>query len=137
MRMISQNTNLGHGKVQDIISTYSHIAAPHTKQNSFNQELCFSLMDYFELHQNILQKNFSELSGGEKQRVSIVMANLINSNVFLLDEITSALDTHLKRKTVKFFYNKENITIVCISHDKEWRTLSTKIYNVEKEAWAS
>jgi putative ABC transport system ATP-binding protein len=75
------------------------------------------LLNFFELPKEILNKNIEELSGGEKQRVAIINALLLQRKIFFLDEITSALDQKLKRKVLDFFLANSNFTVLYISHD--------------------
>ncbi len=74
---------------------------------------------YFELKEEIMEKKISKISGGERQRLGIITAIILDRPVFLLDEITSALDKELKKKTVDYFLNSEK-TLVAVSHDEEW-----------------
>ncbi|MFB9934906.1 ATP-binding cassette domain-containing protein [Photobacterium aphoticum] len=66
-----------------------------------------------------LDKPVSTLSGGEKQRVAIVRALLLNRPVWLMDEPTSALDP-ASRDTVMALLAKQSLTIVSVSHDPHW-----------------
>lgn len=77
-------------------------------------------MRELELEYDILDKNFQELSGGEKQRIGILITFLLNRDIYLLDEITSALDVNLKKKVADYFLAREDWTILEISHDREW-----------------
>ena len=72
------------------------------------------------LEDDILDKNFQELSGGEKQRIGILIALLLNRDIYLLDEVTSALDVNLKKTVADYFLARENWTLLVISHDREW-----------------
>jgi len=68
----------------------------------------------------VLRKDTSELSGGEKQRLAIIVSILLERKVFLLDEVTSSLDKQLKKKVINYFIERDDWTIVAISHDPGW-----------------
>ena len=62
------------------------------------------------------------LSGGEKQRVAIARAFLSDSEVLLLDEPFSSLDTALKIRLTKVFsslWKEQKKTAVFVTHDIE------------------
>nr|WP_165868942.1 ATP-binding cassette domain-containing protein [Methanohalophilus euhalobius] len=56
------------------------------------------MLEWFELDDSILKKEFKSLSGGEKQRIILILSLLLERNVFLLDEPTSSLDSSLKSR---------------------------------------
>ena len=56
------------------------------------------LLQELELEKDILEKYFKNLSGGEKQRIGILISLLLEREIFLLDEATSALDAGLKKR---------------------------------------
>ena len=59
-----------------------------------------------------------ELSGGEKQKISIARALLKDTEVILLDEPSNHLDEETKNWLMQFIKNSTK-TIVYISHDNE------------------
>lgn len=68
----------------------------------------------------LLNKKPDQCSGGEKQRVAIGRAILSGSEILLLDEPFSALDTNLRKEIIPFLFavNREfKIPIVIVSHD--------------------
>ncbi|MGL5656497.1 MAG: energy-coupling factor ABC transporter ATP-binding protein [Fusobacteriaceae bacterium] len=73
----------------------------------------FNLLD-------LLEKNPSELSGGQKQMVAIAGVLIFNPEVLILDEVTSMLDAYSK-KIVREMLNeiKKDHTIIHITHDAE------------------
>jgi putative ABC transport system ATP-binding protein len=78
----------------------------------------------------ILKKQTTVLSGGEKQRLAVARALLLGKNVFVLDEITSALDPQSRRAALELFKRPE-LTLISVSHDPEWLTLCTRFFKVE------
>ncbi|KAA3611102.1 MAG: heme ABC transporter ATP-binding protein [Calditrichaeota bacterium] len=65
-------------------------------------------------------RNFSELSGGEKQRTIIASALVQQTNLLLLDEPTSALDLKHQQeiyRLLKQLGEDEGKTVVTVTHD--------------------
>ena len=74
----------------------------------------------FNLPPDTLTKSVSELSGGEKQRVSLIRNLQFLPKVLLLDEITSALDDANKRNVNEIIHRyarEQNIAVLWVTHD--------------------
>lgn len=87
-----------------------------------SREKLDKIKEYAELlHiENLLEKNLSEVSGGERQIVSICSALLQNANVILLDEPTSALDLSnqaLILSCLNDICERNHITVVLSTHN--------------------
>lgn len=131
---IDQDVSIGGYKVSDWFSFVAGIKANHSLDLS--EKRISELMDSFELSRDLLAKDISDLSGGERQRISIIVSVLLGRNVFLLDEVTSALDKNLKRKTADFFTERKDWTVVSISHDAVWLdNPDVKVFDLEKKTW--
>jgi len=81
---------------------------------------------YEILHMVHLSKNIDEdaekLSGGEKQRLALGRVILLNPEVFLLDEPSSALDEETAQLVIEKLveYTKQNSkTLVMVTHSKK------------------
>ncbi len=113
---ISQDLTIGTGKVHQLFKdTLSLKTNAERKKESL--KTVNELLSQFELNEAILDMDLEELSGGEKQRVAIINGLLLKRTIFLLDEVTSALDKSLKKKVSDFFYLHPNFTVLSISHD--------------------
>ena len=74
----------------------------------------------FGLAKETLTKSINELSGGEKQRVSLIRNLQFLPKVLLLDEITSALDDANKRNVNEIIHRyarEQNIAVLWVTHD--------------------
>lgn len=74
------------------------------------------------------QKYPSQLSGGEKQRLSIVQALLQNKKILLLDEPTASLDEENKRLVFETLSMvSRQILVICSSHDESAKRYADSI----------
>jgi len=76
----------------------------------------------FHLQEKVLRQYPSQLSGGMRQRVSIVQALMFNPELFLLDEPFSALDFYTKLKLEGEFValvKEQRKAAVLVTHDIE------------------
>lgn len=75
--------------------------------------------------ENILERDISQLSGGELQRVAIAATALKNATVYILDEPTSYLDIKQRVRMAEFLRTlinininiNENISVIAVEHD--------------------
>ena len=130
---VSQDTDLGQGLVKDLLDEiFTYV--PNREKRS--PEKLNTLMKEFELEKDTLDKNFENLSGGEKQRIGILIALMLGRDIFLLDEATSALDSELKKRVVDHFLKREDWILFVISHDKEWERDKVEIVEIGKDEFS-
>lgn len=64
-------------------------------------------------------ENGNQLSGGEKQRISIARSLLKESSVLLADEVTSALDAQTSCEVINGILDLEDVTRIVVTHTLE------------------
>ena len=70
------------------------------------------------------------LSGGNKQKISIARSIYKNPQVYFFDEPTTFLDTKTINNLLKFIKNNNNKTFVIVSHDEKIIELCNKIIDL-------
>lgn len=78
-------------------------------------------LDQFDLSVHV-QKNFSELSGGMKQKAMLARALVTNADIFILDEPTSDLDESSEKAVINHLFHlskDEGKTILMAAHGIE------------------
>jgi competence factor transporting protein len=63
-----------------------------------------------------IEEGAGNLSGGQKQRLAIARALLKNSDIIILDEATSGLDTRLEHDIIQNLMSMKDKTIIFIAH---------------------
>lgn len=115
---VNQDVTIRKGNIKEFLHTLESY-----KNNAFeyvgDHGLEPKLMDLFEFDSNLVNKNIEELSGGERQRLGLIIAIMLKRPVYLLDEVTSALDKNLKQVVATYFATCKE-TVISISHDEAW-----------------
>ncbi len=82
---------------------------------------------------HILNKYPSEISGGERQRVSIIRALLSSDEIILADEPTSSLDIDNAKKIVQEFKKLKNLNkiVIIATHDDCFDIVADEIIQLD------
>ncbi|WP_154922401.1 iron efflux ABC transporter ATP-binding subunit FetA [Klebsiella grimontii] len=102
-------------------SVYDNLIFPwQIRQKQPDPKVLVADLARFGLAKNTLEKSINELSGGEKQRVSLIRNLQFLPQVLLLDEITSALDESNKKNVNEIIHryaSEKNIAVLWVTHD--------------------
>ena len=123
--MLAQSPVVFKGNIRDNLNIGLKFSG---KDNKSDDELK-KIMHFISLDKNLDEKP-DNLSGGEKQRLSLGRILLMNPEVFLLDEPSSALDNDLAESIVDGVvrYSKEkNKTVIMVTHTLELAKLHSDI----------
>jgi putative ABC transport system ATP-binding protein len=71
------------------------------------------------LSADILKQAGNRISVGEKQRIALARGLLLGKNLYLLDEVTSALDA-ASRQAVFNVFSDSRLTVLSVAHDSDW-----------------
>ncbi len=114
---VPQEPDPGTGTIRSFLETPFQYRMNQNRAANLNR--IPELMDRFLLNGLDTNKPVDELSGGEKQRIAVISAILLDREIYLLDESTSALDADAKSTVTAYFAEQPDITVLAISHDPE------------------
>lgn len=102
-------------------TVFNNLSLPRSLQgDKLSQQEAIQHLQDVGLDKSFLQRPANELSGGQRQKVSIARTLINKSSILLLDEITSALDRQsaLDIEALILTLNKKyNVTIIWITHN--------------------
>jgi putative ABC transport system ATP-binding protein len=78
----------------------------------------------------ILGQDCARVSGGEKQRIALARALLLGKSLYLLDEVTSALDAESKRAVFEVLADPR-LTVLSVAHDPDWIGRCGRVFDLE------
>ncbi|WP_284644778.1 ABC transporter ATP-binding protein [Paenibacillus silviterrae] len=114
---VGQQAFMLPGSIEDNVRIVSKL-----RQSAFDRSLAEELINRVGLGQLEWSKNAEHLSGGEKQRLALVRSMLVQPEVLLLDEVTSALDAASKQLVEDLlldWHRRLGTTIIWVTHELE------------------
>ncbi len=114
---IGQEPMLGAESVREALLLPFQFKA-HREHRPTDRQL-IEVLQRLQLPETILSRESSRISGGEKQRIALARGLLLGKKLYLLDEVTSALDSESKRVVFDVF-SDPHLTVLSVAHDPEW-----------------
>jgi putative ABC transport system ATP-binding protein len=114
---IGQEPVLGGDTVRQALQLPFTFKAHRGKQPA--ESRLIEILEAFHLPGDILNQPCNRVSGGEKQRIALARAMLLGKRLYLLDEVTSALDGQSKRIVYEMLADP-GLTVLSVAHDAEW-----------------
>lgn len=114
---VAQQSVMLQGSIEQNLKTVSLL-----HRIPYEDKLVQHLLPMLGLAHLDLSKSADRLSGGEKQRISLLRSLLLHPAVLLLDEITASLDRGSKEmveQVLQEWHHQEGTTIIMVTHDFE------------------
>ncbi len=128
MAFVPQEADLGEGIAREFIHRPFHYRANSDK--AANLERLPELLQALSLDESLLSSSTGSLSGGEKQRIALASALLLDRPILLLDEVTSALDKESAALVQGLLTGLTDTTIIGVVHEEEGMPFATRQISV-------
>lgn len=115
MALVQQEPDIGEQSAEDWIREPFTFHANEALRG--NLARLPDLLPRLHLAPGLLRQKGTDLSGGEKQRLAIVAALLLDRPILLLDEPTSALDPESRQAVYDYLTAIQGQTLLMVSHD--------------------
>ena len=116
--MLPQNPVIFSGSIRDNFN----ITLNYNNEYAMADEKYVKLLDKVGLEGHALEEDAENLSGGEKQRLALARILILDPDILLLDEPSSALDEETERLIIEMLVEcikTKNGTMVMVTHSKE------------------
>jgi len=83
----------------------------------------------------LIGENGNKLSGGERQKLGIARAILLNPSILIFDELSNFLDNLSVDETIKILESfREKHTVILVTHDKRLLAIADQVIEIRRES---
>ncbi|MBN1517164.1 ATP-binding cassette domain-containing protein [Candidatus Sumerlaeota bacterium] len=125
---VPQSPEFGDGTVEEVL--HRPFAYKANAALAANVSRAPELLKRLRLPDDAMSKQTGDLSGGEKQRLALVVALLLERKMLLLDEPTAALDGEAKAAALELLREQSDMAILSVSHDEALRKTAARVVNI-------
>lgn len=125
---IAQEPILGADRVRDALLLPFQFKA--YRQHPPSEIQIQQVFQRLNLPLDLLNRDCNRVSGGEKQRIALARGMLLGKTLYLLDEVTSALDTESKQAVLAAFADPV-LTVLAVAHDPDWLQSAATVYEMQ------
>ena len=106
--------------VKDMIQLPFSLKA--NRATPFSEMQLFNCFEELGLEEELYYKRVNEISGGQRQRMMIAVASMINKPLIIVDEPTSALDSGSTERVLAFLRHQtqKGTAVLAVSHDMDF-----------------
>jgi putative ABC transport system ATP-binding protein len=130
MAFVPQEADLGQGSAREFLDRPFQYRVNISK--SENRQRLPDLLQAVGVDDALLSSEIGSLSGGEKQRIALVSALLLDRPILLLDEVTSALDKESTARVQSLLASLKDKTIIGVVHEEDGMPFATRQICVNK-----
>lgn len=120
--------------INDTLSENLRLVLPNASDKAIENALKQAYVNGFGVSKNGIEKKLGEtgkeLSGGQRQRVGLARCYLRDACIYIMDEMTAALDISLEKAISKEIMSNNDRTVIIVTHNKEVADLADYTINI-------
>ena len=118
MSYVPQKTQIWQGMSRELVE---YVFSLKNNKSLLNwKDKFFAYQTKFRLKESVLSSPYHQLSGGEQQRLLIIIGLLLQRPLILFDEPTSAMDPDLDDIVRETLLSMKKVAMLIVAHNQVW-----------------
>ena len=130
---VPQNIHLNDDTILNNIVLNKKINQKKVNEAAKNAQILDFIKNENKKFETFVGEKGEKISGGQKQRIGIARAIYKKSKILILDESTSSLDSKTESKIMEYFFKRDDLTKIIVSHRNEIIDKCETIINLDKK----